>query len=105
MSIIFNWTVEGIDCHSQLEGKYDVVHNVHWRCVGIDGSSNATMYGSCEIPNSSESFTQYQDLTQQDVLAWVWANDVNKQEIEDGIAFQINAQLNPSTTKPLPWSQ
>ena len=100
------WSVDSMSCYPQSQGNVDVVYEVYWRCTGNDGDANASVYGSCVIPYAGGEFTPYQDLTQQEVLGWVWANGVNQSEIEASITAQVNAILNPtSITPPLPWSQ
>lgn len=98
------WTIDSMDCYAQSQGNADVVYNAHWRCTGVDGDASASVYGTCAVPYAGGSFTPYQNLTQQEVLDWVWENGVNQQEIEASITSQVNAILNPSTVNPtLPW--
>lgn len=99
------WTIDAMDCYAQSQGNADVVYNAHWRCTGNDGDASSSVYGTCSIPYAGGSFTPYQDLTQQEVLDWVWENGVNQQEVEANVTSQVNAILNPTTvTPPLPWS-
>jgi hypothetical protein len=43
-------------------------------------------------------------LTQAEVLAWCWANGVDKDATEASIQSQINGQINPTVIQPpLPW--
>ena len=99
------WTVDAMDCYPQSQGNADVVYNVHWRCTGTDGDASASVYGSCSVPYSGGEFTPYEDLTQNEVLSWIWADGVNKTEVEENVDSQVAAILNPTTiTPPLPWS-
>ena len=46
----------------------------------------------------------YEDLTEEEVLDWVWENGVNKTSVENVVKQEINAQKTPPTVSPpLPW--
>jgi hypothetical protein len=105
MSTTFNWTVSAMDCYPQEQGNADVVFMVHWSCTGINGEYSANVYGTCGIPYAGGSFTPYEDLTQDEVIGWVWANGVDQDETEANVERQIQDQINPTVvTPPLPWS-
>ena len=106
MSAVINWQVTRMDCYPQAEGETDVVFNVHWTCSGVQDTYNASVYSTCSVPVSSTgTFTPYADLTQDQVLGWVWANGVDKAATEAAVQQQINNQINPPVvTPPLPWA-
>jgi hypothetical protein len=93
-----------MDCYSQEGANADVVFVVHWTCSGTDGTYNSSIYATCGVPSPSGSFTPYDQLTQNQVLGWIWANGVNKTAIESAVVQQINNQINPPVVSPpLPW--
>jgi hypothetical protein len=50
------------------------------------------------------SFVPYNQLTEQTVLGWIWANGVDQAATEAAVQQQINNQRNPPViTPPLPW--
>ncbi len=50
-------------------------------------------------------FTPYADLTQDQVLGWIWANGVDKDATEAAVAQQIANAKNPPVVSPaLPWA-
>lgn len=106
MTTDYTWLIEQIDCYPQLDGKTDVVFTVHWRCNAADDTFNATQYGSVNVNyNPDEPYTPYADLTQDQVLGWVWSNGVDKDATEAALAQNINDQINPPVvTPPLPWA-
>ena len=54
---------------------------------------------------ASGTFTPYADLTQDQVLGWVWANGVDKDTTEAAVQSMIDNQINPPiVTPPLPWT-
>lgn len=100
------WTVTAMDCYPQEDNLTDVVFNVHWTCSGVDGQYNGSVYSTCSVPLSGEgTFTPYADLTQSQVLGWIWANGVDQTATEAAVNQQIANQINPPVvTPPLPWA-
>ena len=62
-------------------------------------------YSTCSVPAPSGSaFTPYADLTQEQVLGWIWANGVDQAATEAAVQSQIDSQISPTVvTPPLPW--
>ena len=110
MSQEFVWAVTNLDCKVQEDGLSDVVYNAHWRVskTEVDGDKtySASVYSTCSLPSPDpESFTPYADLTQEQVLGWIWANGVDKAATEAAVAQQIYLQKNPVVVSPpLPWN-
>lgn len=100
------WTVAAMDCYPQADNETDVVFNVHWTCAGVQDTYSASVYATCSVPApSGDNFTPYADLTQDQVLGWIWANGVDKDSTEAAVAQQIEQQINPPVvTPPLPWA-
>ena len=99
------WTNTAMDCYPQIEGETDVVFTVHWTCSGVDGEYNASIYSTCGVPLPSGSFTPYAELTQEQVLGWIWANGVDQASTEAAVQTQIENQINPPVVTPaLPWA-
>ena len=94
-----------MDCYPQEGSETDVVFTVHWTCAGTDGTYNASVYSTCSVPILEGAFTPYADLTQAQVLGWIWANGVDKAVTEAAVEQQIQNQINPpAVTLPLPWA-
>jgi len=110
--ITINWIIERLLVR-KVEGTYsDVVITADWRCNGIETigtgddakTYSGTCYGSASFAAPSENFTPYEDLTEQQVLGWCYANGVDKTAIEANVTQQINDQINPPViAPPLPW--
>ena len=66
---------------------------------------SASVYSTCSVPApSGDAFTPYADLTQAQVLGWIWANGVDQTATEAAVQSQIDGQINPTVvTPPLPW--
>lgn len=109
----FTWSVVQMNAYPEVDGETDVVCTVHWTLNGVSSeiSSLGTpyagyAYGSQAVTVSgSEPFTPYADLTQDQVLGWIWTSGVDKDAQEAAVAQQIENQVNPPVvTPPLPWA-
>jgi hypothetical protein len=99
-----NWIIERLLVR-KVEGTFtDVVITADWRCNGSQDQYSGTCYGSASFAPPSGSFTPYEDLTEQQVLDWCFANGVDKTAIEANVTAQIENQINPPViAPPLPW--
>jgi len=101
-----NWNIVQLNAYPEKDGKQDVVFTVHWDCTGVDGEYSSRVYGSCGVTLDPEApYTPYADLTKDQVLGWIWASGVDKDETENAVNAQIESQKNPTVVSPpLPWS-
>jgi hypothetical protein len=102
--ITINWIIERLLVR-KVEGTLtDVVITADWRCNGSQESFSGTCYGSASFAPPSESFTPYEDLTQDQVLGWCFASGVDQTAIEANVTAQIENQIDPPViAPPLPW--
>lgn len=109
---IISWIIERLLVKPTEGTLTDVVITADWRCNGSEttGSGDTektysgTCYGSCSFAAPTGSFTPYNELTEQQVLDWCFANGVDKSAIEANVTAQIEAQINPPVVSlPLPW--
>jgi hypothetical protein len=106
----FNWSVTNMDCYPQAEGQTDVVFQVGWICIGTENSGGTDHSQSAQgIVNvtyaAGSPYTPYANLTQQQVLGWVYASGVDQAATEAQIQAGIDAKINPPVVSPpLPWS-
>ena len=107
-----SWIIERLLVKPTEGTLTDVVITADWRCNGTEttGSEDTeqtysgTCYGSCSFAPPTGSFTPYNELTEQQVLDWCFANGVDKSAIEANVTAQIEAQINPPVVVlPLPW--
>jgi hypothetical protein len=106
MATMIDWTISQLDCKPQEDGETDVVVVAHWQCTGVDGEYTAQVYGTASFTYTpGDPFTPYADLTQDQVLNWVWGSGVDKIATEENVSQQILNQINPPiVTPPLPWA-
>jgi hypothetical protein len=109
MSATITWAIQWMQC-KPTEGSYtDVVVTAGWICNGSQVSGSDTFNGAvcsiCSFPMPEGSFTPYDQLTEQQVLGWCWADGVDKTATEAAVQGQIDNQINPPiVTPPLPWA-
>ena len=98
------WLIERLLVKPVEGSNPDVVITANWRCNGSQDNYSGTCYGSCSFAPPTGSFTPYDDLTEQQVLDWCYANGVDQAAVEANVTQQINDQINPPVvTLPLPW--
>jgi hypothetical protein len=110
--ITLSWIIERLLVKPTEGTLTDVVITADWRCNGTETigtgddekTYSGTCYGSASFAPPTDSFTPYEDLTEQQVLDWCFANGVDKTAIEANVTAQINDQINPPVVAPpLPW--
>lgn len=102
--ITLSWIIERLLVKPAEGTLTDVVITADWRCNGSQDQYSGTCYGSCSFAPPSGSFTPYDQLTEQQVLNWCFANGVDQTAIEANVTAQIQNQINPPIiAPPLPW--
>lgn len=110
MSTIFTWTITRMQCLAQADWQTDVVIVASWNCNGAVVQNNvpyASDYsGTLTFTlDPSVPITPFNQLTQDQVLGWVWQEPNLKQTVESNVSSQLDRLINPPvTTPPLPWS-
>ena len=99
------WSVNAMDAYPTVGSETDVVFTVHWTCSGVQDTYSASVYSTCSVPTpTGGAFTSYADLTQDQVLGWIWGNGVDQTATEAAVQQQIDLQITPVVvTPPLPW--
>jgi len=115
--ITYKWSIEKV-----VVATNDAVTHVYWRCEGTDEVNSAACAGIRELV-LGDSFTPYDQLTEQQVLDWCYATetievkDMNnnvvetivkhlKDDAEGQVAGQIANQILKKQAEPaLPWTK
>ena len=104
MANTITWAITNMTCLPEVEGYTDVVVQVTWKCIGNDGTNSAEQYDINVFSFDPANFTPYNQLTQEQVLGWVWST-VDKTQIESVVVAQLNNLANPPVVAlPLPWT-
>jgi len=94
------WTIANLE-RNIADGGVTVAH---WAVTEVDGDYSASSYGTVSFePDASDpSFVPYDNLTESDVLGWVWAV-VDQSTTEAALTADIESQKNPVTADGMPW--
>ena len=123
MSITFNWSISKTQVLPVQDGIANVVTKAEWFVNAVDADSNMTSSssGTCSF-SLGDTFTPFEDLTEQQVLDWCFAPKIVRQidsqnnvvatvkhlkvDTETQLTEQIARQLTQKQTEPtLPWEQ
>ena len=103
-----NWIIEWMKTTPSTATPPEFVIECGWRCSATEGEFSGTVYSTCSFTQAAETdgtFTPYADLTQDQVLGWVWGSGVDKDATEAAVQQQIDNQKNPPVIQPpLPWA-
>ena len=111
----YNWSIISMEClpsYGEAPNTFtNLVKTVHWSCGGTDLGASFTIHGSSNIEIVGDTFTNYTELTKDEVLSWIWNGPVNKYAIESYVESEINT-VNINTVNnrefrkvlPLPWN-
>jgi len=111
MAITNTWSVSNM-VHEDSDGG---VVTVFWSCVASDGTYSATEGGKlrCEPDPSSGDYIAYADLTEADVLGWVYNSLIEgeetateaKERIEADRTGKVQGQIDraASQSEGIPW--
>ena len=94
------WSIPNVE--RKLDSGF--VYVCHWRCTATDGDYSASSYGTAGFQQDpeAENFTPYEDLTEEQVLGWLW-NSIDKDATEAALAAKIEADKNPTSASGTPW--
>ncbi len=115
MSQTITWAIQWMNVSTApIEGHSEVVLTAGWQCTAnqvVTGtpdvwySTSASGLSAFPMPATGGSFTPYDQLTQEQVLGWCWANGVVHTAVEAEVTAQLANHVSPpTTTPPLPWA-
>lgn len=112
MANTYSWTINALDTYPSQDSLTDVVYNVHWTltCTSTQTDSDGVAYSATSIGTQtvsapdSDNFTEFDDLTQEDVEGWLESSDLDIQQIKSSLDSSISEKITPtSETKDVPW--
>jgi hypothetical protein len=95
---MITWTISQLDRRTS-DG---FVTAAHWRATAIDGDYSASVYSTCSWIEGQPTIP-FTDLTEEEVLEWVWASGVDKDATEQSLEDRIEALKNPVSEAGVPW--
>jgi hypothetical protein len=107
--ISYTWNFPTLTCYPEKAGETDVVFTIHWRLMGTDENNNsAEVYGTVGSEwEEGTSFTPFNELTKEQVQAWVEAGLGEDQvaSLKETVARQIKEKITPSQVNlSPPWA-
>lgn len=107
--INYKWVIVKLDAFPLVDNKTNVVYAIHWECHAVEVNSDRTYVARASdvnlIPLDLTNFTEYESLTETQVLEWLH-QVINKDHMEARLAEVMASEKQPLVvTLPLPWQQ
>lgn len=104
------WKVDQIFVKPAVGELQNVVHQLHWKCIAKEGSTQQHTYGSVDLTLDTEggleAFIPYGELTHDQAVEWVknsLGEEIVKRNEEQALQNLLKV-LNPtSVSLDLPW--
>jgi hypothetical protein len=99
---MITWTIISM----QSQPDTGIVVSANWNCSGEQEGFTSVLSGASTFNSPEGSYVAYGNLTQDEVLEWVWTSGgVDKFTTESSVMSAIVLQINPPVIQqPLPWS-
>lgn len=108
---LYKWTIDKIEGFPNLNGLENVIGVIHWELEIRDTDDHSIHYirTHTKLDTSNvnpETFTHYLELSDEQVLQWVW-DIIGKTAIEEQITTELNNLRNPPQAQlgnmAMPW--
>lgn len=105
MQITHTWTVPTLYTRNISGEAADTVTAVEFLITtSADGLESVTTSGTELLGQPGDTFTAYADVSEADVLAWLWAvMGSRRAELERRAAHRLLEQVQASAVKFVPW--
>ena len=118
MAITYTWEVTSLKTKNVSDDKQNAVVQTYWKKIGTDSSnldnngdpvkgefSGATPF-TVDPTDDSGPFIAFEELTEEDVLAWIKTIVVGQYEVHvnEQIKQQIDQKINPVKEASMPWA-
>ena len=102
MAVEINWWVESVNYVVENGG----IEAARWRCTARDGDLVDSQFQITDVPPFDvNSMIPYGDVTEANVLDWVWSTDaVDKDQIEDSLKASVAEMAAPVRKTGIPWA-
>lgn len=111
MANTYSWTINALDVYPSQDSLNNVVYNIHWGLTATsdqtdaDGNAySATSIGTQTVgAPDSDSFTEFDSLTQEIVEGWLESSDMDIESMKESLDSQLSEKITPtSVTLSLP---
>lgn len=99
--MIIVWKIENLEADTST----GMVSIAHWRCTASEDGVSSSAYGSTGFNNPPAGYSPIPlaNLTEQNVLDWVWTSGVDREETEAMLSNSVNIKKAPQVENTLPW--
>ena len=106
----YTWAVKQLNVLPTYNGYFDVVYSIGWSLTGEENGFVAQTEGAVLTKiDEITRFTNYSDLTENEVLSWVFELLGNEEKTNTEVRVQqvIQSLENKQqvVTQPLPWDK
>lgn len=111
MIITYTWKITGLRVQDFDSSKPNSVVQTYWQKIGTDENGYEGIFSGATpfTPDPSDAsgpFIPFEQLTEEDVLAWIKTVvvDLYEQHVNEQIQKAITEKYKPITETPLPWA-
>lgn len=104
----YKFTINALDVLKEKDGLQDVVYTIHWTLTATsDNGTTASAIGTKTMPDpNTDSFTPYDQLTEEMVIGWLQSEGVDNDELKQGLDKKIEEKEKPTKeTRYYPFSE
>ena len=107
MANTYKWIINALDAKISHDSKDNVINTIHWGYSAVDNDDNtkvASSIGTHSVEYDKDNFTEYANIKESDVIAWLKAGlDVAsmKTSLDAQIALQ-KAPVDKTFYNPFP---
>jgi hypothetical protein len=113
MAITITWNVLTMDVTKNKNNLTDIIHTVHWECIGEDENGVSVRQIGAEyigVPDAN-NFMAFESLTKEQVIEWVkntlfgdGEDETTESKFNTSLENAILKKANPPVTKKMPSS-
>ena len=110
MANTYKWTINALDAKISHDSKDNVINTIHWGYSAVDNDDAtkiASSIGTHSVVYDASNFTEYADITEANVIAWLEAG-LDVEAMKAGLDAQIallKAPVNITFSNPFPVSE
>lgn len=100
MANTYKWTINALDAKISHDSKDNVINTIHWGYSAVDGEDStkiASSIGTHSVTYDADNFTEYADITEANVIAWLEAG-LEVEAMKASLDSQIELQKTPVDT-------
>ena len=110
MANTYKWTINALDATISHDSNDNVINTIHWGYSAVDNddaTKAASSIGTHSVVYDADNFTEYADITEANVIAWLEAG-LDVEAMKAGLDAQIallKAPVNITFSNPFPVSE